>query len=176
MSLLKYYKHNPKDKLTEGIMINALRYFIMGERNYMAFCPRIHNFFGMKSESDVIAINPNGYLVEFEVKLTKADFIKDKDKIIYIKRKQINKHKLYEQGGGSAMFYFVAPKGILTIDDIPEWAGLIEVVSREYIKEYIKYGTVLVCNNVKNAKKLNKRKATQKEIEKLLRLLSFKTT
>ena len=172
MSLLKYYKHNPDDKLTEAIMINALRYFIMGERNYMAFCPRVHNFFGMRSESDVIAINSNGYLVEFEVKLTKADFIKDKDKIISINRKRINKHKLYEQGGGSAMFYFVAPKGILTIDDIPEWAGLIEVVSREYIK----HGTVLVCNNVKNAKKLNKRKATQKEIEKLLRLLSFKTT
>ena len=172
MSLLKYYKHNPKDKLTEGIMINALRYFIIGKRNYMAFCPRVHNFFGMKSESDVIAINTNGYLVEFEVKLTKADFLKDKDKIISINRKRINKHKLYEQGGGSAMFYFVAPKGILTIDDIPEWAGLIEVVNREYIK----YGTVLVCNNVKNAKKLNKRKATDKEIEKLLRLLSFKTT
>ena len=176
MNLPKYYKHNPEDKLTEGIMINALRYFIMGERNYMAFCPRVHNFFGMKSESDVIAINPNGYLVEIEVKLTKADFIKDKDKIISISRKRINKHRLYEQGGGSAMFYFVAPKGILTIDDIPEWAGLIEVVSREYSREYIKYGTVLVCNNVKNAKKLNKRKATQKEIEKLLRLLSFKTT
>lgn len=172
MALLKYYKHNPEDKLTEGIIINALRYFIMGERNYMAFCPRIHNFFGMKSESDVIAINTNGYLVEFEVKLTKADFIKDKDKIISINRKRINKHKLYEQGGGSAMFYFVAPKGILTIDDIPEWAGLIEVVNREYIK----HGTVLVCNNVKNAKKLNNRKATQKEIKKLLRLLSFKTT
>ena len=176
MSLPKYYKHNPEDKLTEGIMINALRYFIMGERNYMAFCPRVHNFFGMRSESDVIAINPNGYLVEFEVKLTKVDFLKDKDKIISINRKRINKHKLYEQGGGSAMFYFVAPKGILTIDDIPEWAGLIEVVSREYSREYIKHGTVLVCNNVKNAKKLNKRKATQKEIEKLLRLLSFKTT
>lgn len=172
MSLLKYYKHNPKDKLTEGIMINALRYFIMGERNYMAFCPRVHNFFGMKSESDVIAINPNGYLFEFEVKLTKADFLKDKDKIISINRKRINKHKLYEQGGGSAMFYFVAPKGILTIDDIPEWAGLIEVTTREYPK----YGTLLVCNNVKNGKKLNKRKATDKEIAKLLRLLSFKTT
>ena len=172
MSLLKYYKHNPDDKITEGVMINALRYFIMGEYRYKAFCPRIHNFFGMRSESDVIAINPNGYLVEFEVKLTKADFIKDKDKIISIKRKRINKHKLYEQGGESAMFYCVAPKGIVTIDDIPEWAGLIEVVSREYIK----HGTVLVCNNVKNAKKLNKRKATQKEIKKLLRLLSFKTT
>ena len=76
MSLLKYYKHNPDDKLTESIMINALRYFIMGEYSYKAFCPRVHNFFGMRSESDVISINPNGYLVEFEIKLTKADFIK----------------------------------------------------------------------------------------------------
>ena len=172
MSLPKYYKHNPEDKLTESIMINALRCFIMVECNYMAFCPRVHNFFGMRSESDVISMDYNNHLIEFEIKLTKADFLNDKDKIIYIKRKQINKHKLYEQGGGSAMFYFVAPKGILTIDDIPEWAGLIEVVTREYHE----FGTLLICNNVKNAEMLNDRKATQKEIKKLLRLLSFKTT
>ena len=172
MALLKYYKHNPDDKLTEGIMINALRHLIMGEYSYKAFCPRVHNFFGMKSESDVISINPNGYLVEFEVKLTKVDFLKDKDKIISINRKRINKHNLYEQGGGSARFYFVAPEGILSIDDIPEWAGLIEVT----IKEYYDHETFLVCKMVRHGRKLNKRKATEKEIAKLLRLLSFKTT
>ena len=87
MILYKYYKHNPDDKLTEGVMINALRCFIMVECNYMAFCPRVHNFFGVRSESDVIAINQDGNLVEFEIKLTKADFLNDKDKIIYIKER-----------------------------------------------------------------------------------------
>lgn len=172
MALFKYYKHNPEDIITEGVMINALRNFIMGERNYKAFCPRVHNFFGYGSESDVIAINGRRFLVEFEIKLTKADFFKDKDKITHYQKQHINKHDFYKQGLASSMFYFVAPKGVLTIDDIPEWAGLIEVTTREYPK----YGTLLVCNNVKNGKKLNKRKATDKEIEKLLRLLSFKTT
>lgn len=35
MALLKYYKHNPEDKLTEGIIINALRHLIMGESNIL---------------------------------------------------------------------------------------------------------------------------------------------
>lgn len=171
MSLLKYYKHNPEDIITEGVMINALRNFIMGERNYKAFCPRVHNFFGYGSESDVIAINGRRFLVEFEIKLTKADFFKDKDKITHYQKQHINKHDFYKQGLASSMFYFVAPKGVLTIDDIPEWAGLIEIKNVDS-----EYGSFLICNMVRLAKKLNSRKATDKEIEKLLRLLSFKTT
>ena len=168
----KYYIHNQDDKITESIMINALRYYIMGELRYRAFCPRVHDFFGYHSESDVIAINSGGYLVEFEIKLTNTDFNKDKEKRIYANKQYRNKHEYYKTGGAASRFYFVAPQGVLDKSDIPNWAGFIEIKEKHYSDNV----TCLISENKRVAEQLNKRKATDKEISKLLRLLSFKTT
>ncbi len=88
-------------------------------------------------ECDLWAVTDAGYSTEFEIKLTKADFKKDGEKIERLNWRQRRdgvvaqtKHAKLEQSAnaGPNRFYYVAPKGLLAPEDIPEWAGHIEVI------------------------------------------------
>jgi hypothetical protein len=86
-------------------------------------------------ECDVFQITKAGYFVEYEIKLSLADFKADADK-----RKSPrwqfngefstarNKHEDLKARSplGPSRFYYVAPAGLLPTNMIPEWAGLIE--------------------------------------------------
>lgn len=76
-------------------------------------------------ECDVYAITKAGYGVEYEIKRTRQDFHLDKTKR---KGSGVYKHDLLANGDERApsRFYYVTPKGLLSLDEIPEWAGLIE--------------------------------------------------
>jgi len=80
-------------------------------------------------ECDVYAITKTGYGVEVEVKISVADFRAD-----FKKKKR--KHKAFAMAmqvdcspgfatGGPRRYYFAAPKGMIGIDDIPDYAGLL---------------------------------------------------
>lgn len=106
-------------------------------------------------ECDVWERTTAGYFREYEIKTSRADFLKDaaKGRTLYLKWKEDdelrrrqsaaraagqpipeapaeNKHALLAQHStrGPVQFWFVAPAGVLKLSDIPEWAGLIEVV------------------------------------------------
>lgn len=97
-------------------------------------------------ECDLLGITESNYMVEFEIKLTKSDFNKDKKKeriIRNIKEKThttINKHELLTEKTeyGPSRFYYVAPQGVITTDMLPKFAGLIEIFvkgNRLYTKQ-----------------------------------------
>lgn len=86
-------------------------------------------------ENDLCAVTKAGYWTEFEVKLSRQDFLKDKTKEIgrwegtYPDMIKIveNKHDLLAMTErGPARFYYAVKEGVVMIEDIPAWAGLLE--------------------------------------------------
>lgn len=70
-------------------------------------------------ESDVLSINKNNLITEYEVKVSRGDFRADAGK---------KKWKWYEkkiEDMISNYFYYVCPAGMLSAEEIPPFAGLI---------------------------------------------------
>lgn len=95
------------------------------------FCPNISSGFG---EMDVLRLTRSGYAYEFEVKISRADFRADKKKEYKHKNysDMFNKIPLTGIGRYSVenvpnYFYYVAPKGIIPVDEVPAYAGLYEI-------------------------------------------------
>jgi len=133
----------------------------------------IPNFYVGRYEMDVFRRMKSGYVVEYEIKISKSDFLNDFNKCHteykgrYPDRQyfDIKKHDLLKLGNYPAnRFYFVVPKGLLTIEDIPEYAGLIE-----YHRESKHFETV------KTAPLMHKNKLDDKTyFENLATSLSFR--
>ena len=64
-----------------------------------------------------IAPSRGNKIIAYEVKVSRADFRKD----IANEKKQRGA-KLY-----SNEFYFIAPKGVIPLREVPNWAGLVEI-------------------------------------------------
>lgn len=132
--------------------------------------------FGSDWECDFFSVTNSGYLYEVEVKISKsdfnADFIKFKHKLFegrnetsvikeakyrYSKRwkKQVRKapEKIInpQEVKMPNKFFFACPEGLLTVDDVPEYAGLI------YVNDFS--ATV-----IKQAPFIHKRKEDVKEL------------
>lgn len=95
------------------------------------------NSFGLgQFEADMLAIHPTEmFCVEFEIKRSKSDFLKDFQKK--------NKHELLKSGKYVAnQFYFVCERGILNPEDIPKHLGLITVEKVTTNIDYKKNGLI----------------------------------
>lgn len=99
-------------------------------------------------ECDLFAVTKAGLFHEFEIKLSIADFRRDAEKRSCVAYREITdpvlrtKLKLYDgrlkydrladaDPIGPAQFWYVVPVGLLPIDSIPPFAGLIEVWNRQ---------------------------------------------
>lgn len=89
-------------------------------------------------ECDLWAVTEAGFATEFEVKLTRADFRKDASKIEKLNWSERRSGKTPElkhaklqlaDARGPSRFFYVTPQGLLKPEDIPEWAGHIEIVA-----------------------------------------------
>jgi len=101
-------------------------------------------------ECDLWAVTRSGYAQEYEVKVTVSDFKADAKKIDrrygryvsgqWVKSDSRRKYDRLTAGDpmGPTMFWYVVPEGLLEGQELPRWAGLIEV-------EAGKYGTVILC-------------------------------
>ena len=124
---------------TEATIIRRLRSYFNNGYNY-----RIDNayIFAPDWESDFFCVSRSGYAIEFEVKISKADFLSD------FKKK---KHEIFKTGFQTDrratrvnglwqetekkiekkfipnQFYYAVPEGLITVSDVPEYAGLITI-------------------------------------------------
>ncbi len=87
-------------------------------------------------ECDLFELTESGFFREYEVKISRADFFADAKK-----QSQVypwpygksavfeNKHALLTQRDPRcpAQFWFVTPAGLVKPEEVPEWAGLIEL-------------------------------------------------
>lgn len=97
----------------------ALRSYFNNQYTY-----RLSNAYVFKYdwESDFFCINRTGYSFEVEIKVSRSDFKADFKK---------EKHRLFVEKPVNSLlpnkFYFAVPDGLVTIDEVPEYAGLITV-------------------------------------------------
>jgi hypothetical protein len=140
-------------------------------------CPIAKHFTGAGlGECDVISITKNRMVYEYEIKVSRSDFKADFKKTFkhrlmqgekaledcYWKRWEIYKNHRPNH------FYYVVPEGLIKVEEIPSYAGLI----------YIKYDNSFSgydVTTIKNAPKIHKEKATQELYDSLLRNLTAKT-
>ena len=107
-------------KWTEWLAQNALYVWLdrRGQRYIVPNC----SIYGW--EPDLISITKKGFVSEYEIKVTRADFRND------FKRK-LNKHHLLKKRFGGKYstipnyFYYVVPLNLITEAEVPEYAGLI---------------------------------------------------
>lgn len=116
-------------------------------------------------EADILELTKSGYASEYEVKISRADFKNDslKERNWYKGREvDLNKYIILKNGNRVNYFYYVVPKGLITVNEIPEFAGLIYVEEYEYKCFSMEKGNHVVMrmrsNVIKSAPKLCKDK------------------
>lgn len=125
------------------------------------------------SECDVISISKSNFIYEHEVKISrsdfKADFKKEKHKLM-TERKSVTERLIKENNKmikdvwyfTPNYFYFVVPKDLITVEEIPEYAGLI------YVSEDLSFKII------KKAPLMHREKATSNFIRQLSHNLTCK--
>ena len=128
--------------------------------------PITTRFTGMGlQECDVISVSKSDYIYEYEIKISRQDFKKD-----FLKEKHnhiLNEKFTYVRKGEQLFrvcnyFNYVVPKDLISVEEVPEYAGLI------YINEDFTFEIV------KKPKLLHKVKATPDFIRQLAHNLSCK--
>ena len=133
------------------------------------------------AECDVLSITKSNYICEYEVKISrsdfKADFKKPKHKLI-TEKKFVNETVKWPYYGGN-YFYFVVPENLITVDELPDYAGLIYVRNaqfgyNDYPSGELKVKDIMVYEIIKKAPLLHKAKASNDFIRSLAHQLTCK--
>lgn len=111
--------------MTEKSITELIRGYL--DRNKFPY--QCANAFFNGYEADYWAMDYNGMVREFEIKISRQDFLKDKDKGKHEKYKNDKKAPNY--------FFYVCPKGLIQKHEIPSNYGLIYVIN-EFVIELIK--------------------------------------
>lgn len=90
------------------------------KKRHWLITPNTHIFVW---ESDLVSVTPALFIHEFEIKLTRQDFQRDFDK---------EKHLWLQAPQTTTMrrpnyFWYVVPTGLVASDELPPYAGLIEI-------------------------------------------------
>lgn len=97
-------------------------------------------------ESDFFTVTESDYIYEIEVKVSRGDFKDDFNKV--------QKHVVLEGKGDDFndkrpnKFFYAAPKGLLQVDEIPKYAGFLEVESGLSPAVVVKDAPFLHKNNI----------------------------
>ena len=105
---------------------------LMVDRYARSFCLPRYTPAGW-NENDLFVLSAAGYWTEMEIKLNRADFLRDRDKEIEAARRWDQpkvierKHQLLANTQrGPCQFYYVLPTGLIAPTELPSWAGLLE--------------------------------------------------
>lgn len=83
------------------------------------------NFPNMWCDADFIAVNRGGSVIEYEIKISRSDFLRDRQKT------RFEIYSLKRDGRLPNRFWYVTAPGIVTLEDIPSWAGWMELEGNE---------------------------------------------
>lgn len=98
-------------------------------------------------ECDLFYVTAAGYMREYEIKLTWADFVIDRDKGCH----RGNKHQLLEVGHpqGPRQFSYVVPNCLVGADQVPPYAGLIWIWGPSGVVDVVKKAPILHSEKVR---------------------------
>lgn len=124
--------------------------FCVYGKSYIAMIPNCYTL--LENECDILAIKKSGYTDEFEIKISRQDFLKDSDKKVRFKSPNgsysewIDKQEAYSKGiMPTNCFWYVAPEGLILPSELPKHAGLMVVN---------KYGSLQTMKVAKNTTKV----------------------
>lgn len=80
------------------------------------------NIFVGKWEADLLEVTRSRLTYEYEVKVSRCDFHKDKKKSDKYGK---NKFDVVTSGQRTNYFYYIVPKSLIKPDEVPDFAGLI---------------------------------------------------
>src|SRR5689334_16060999 len=104
-------------KLSDEITVSMYNYLQVGRTSDIV----LPNFYIGNYEMDIMKLHKSGYISEFEIKISRADFQNDFKKSF----RENNKHDNMAKGQGYCnRFMFVVPKDMVSLDEIPSYAGL----------------------------------------------------
>jgi hypothetical protein len=145
-----------------------IRHALMREIRLMRHMPIVHELTLPNGFiSDVASVTKTGFVCDWEIKTSKADFLNDfkKSNGAYKKHEQIaakahGKEIVNDWGYKRKVwlpnyFYFVIPTGMIDISEIPEYAGVYEICRTEPREGMISY---VYARFVRNAKRLHNEK------------------
>lgn len=116
-------------------------------------------------ECDVLSISKSNYIYEYEIKISRGDFKKDFTKKKHehiINENFTRKKKGVIQYNAANYFSYVVPVGLVSVEEVPDYAGLI------YFNEDLSFDVI------KKPKLIHKIKATEPFIRKVAHNLSCK--
>jgi hypothetical protein len=96
----------------------------------------LKNLYVFGWESDLLLLTNSGYWYEYEIKISRADF---KNDFKHKSNKHVNSLSNTECTHKPNYFNYVVPENMITVDEVPEYAGLI------YINEYGRAQTMKVA-------------------------------
>lgn len=152
------------DHLTEKHMQTILTYWILMDRKHRAVAPNIQFCPGTKWESDLVSISHSDYAFEYEIKIDRWDFIKD------AKKPKIKRYHWADNFLPFRKFYYDVPEGMVSVEEVPDFAGLIYVGQHGNSIKPLN----AVVKVVKQAPTRKVSKVSQKQISQLNRSLAWK--
>ena len=157
-SINKIKRDNSKSKNIEAALCMYL--YLKGHSPISS-----HVTISQLSECDVISVSKSDYIYEYEIKISRADYKKD---FIKEKHSQMIRENHTKIVKGEMMylspnyFNFITPRGLISLEEVPEYAGLI------YINDDLTFDII------KKPLLLHKTKASPQFIRKLAHNLSCK--
>lgn len=172
-------KRHKTEPATAETIINGYCDRILRDKTQNRVYP---NLYLGKWEADILEITKSGYLYEFEVKISRKDFKIDAEKVeSYGKRRR--KYDVLKAGERVNYFSYIVPDGLISPEEVPEWAGLIyarvydDRVCIGFDKDddpIFEDRKAVFLSTVKPAKRLRDRKITPEEIEEINKKLYFR--
>ncbi len=146
-------------KVTGSKITRAMIKDLQARGNYLA----VANVYLYIWESDIFNVTKSDYAIEFEIKVSRSDFFADFNKI--------DKHKNLEDQfisksfkyNSPNKFYYVVPDGLIDVDEVPNYAGLIV------------YNKYKCFKTIKNAPFLHKEKMNPNLWKELAMKFYYKT-
>lgn len=154
-------------KLNEMIIQGGLT-LMLQRRQHDFSVPNI-SFSWLSWEADLISVTKAGYMHEYEIKCSKADFIADfkKRKHRHFTGELATKNPRYNYGRVPNYFTYVAPINAIPLC-IPDYAGLIEVSESKW-----QAGVINFCD-IRKPKRIHSNKVPEAGKTKMIRTLIFK--
>lgn len=128
--------------MSESDIITLLANYGDHQRRYELMLPNV--FIQHDSEADFFAVRKSGLCDEFEIKVSRSDFLADKKKFVRYRDLELHEYEGYswkDRGNHPSTklkhqalidgdlcinyFWYVVPEGIATVEEIPVFAGLM---------------------------------------------------
>ena len=152
--------------LTEYRIQNLL-YLRLSRKQHRYVVP---NTMALKGEQDLVSVTRKGYIYEYEIKVSRADYTRDKGKI--------GKHYLMRNGVPGHIpnyYYYVAPAGIIDPKELEDHQGLITIDQHGADADVVRWqGVRWYVGTAKRAKRLHDDTITDRHKTALNNTLSTK--